>query len=91
MVLYNLLLGLQVSEMFENGEKFLNVRDGSLIPILTLGIVELIFKYCHCYYYPLFMMNVIFVGLLTKDDYHSLIKKDYYDIIMNNITIIHGQ
>ena len=47
MVLCNLLLGLQVSGMFENGEKFLNVRDGSLIPILTLGIVELIFKYCH--------------------------------------------
>ena len=47
MVLYNLLLGLQVSEIFENGEKFLNVREGSLIPILTLGIVKLIFKYCH--------------------------------------------
>ena len=47
MVLCNLLLGLQVSEIFENGEKFLNVRDESLIPILTLRIVELIFKYCH--------------------------------------------
>ena len=47
MVLCNLLLGLQVNEMFENGEKFLNVRDGNLIPILTLGIVELIFKYYH--------------------------------------------
>ena len=47
MVLYNLLLGLQVSGMFENDEKFLNVRDGSLILILTSGIVELIFKYYH--------------------------------------------
>ena len=39
MVLYNLLLGLQVSEIFENGEKFLNVKDESFIPILTLRIV----------------------------------------------------
>ena len=37
------------------------------------------------------MINVIFVGLLARDDYHSLIKEDYYDIIMNNVTIIHGQ
>ena len=37
------------------------------------------------------MMNVIFVGLLAKDDHHSLIKEDYCDIIMNNVTIIHGQ
>ena len=47
MVLCNLLLGLQVSGIFENDEKFLNVKDGSLIPILTLGIIELIFKYYH--------------------------------------------
>ena len=37
------------------------------------------------------MMNEIFVGLLAKDDYHSLIKEDYCDIIMNNVTITHGQ
>ena len=37
------------------------------------------------------MMNKIFVGLLAKDDHHSLIKEDYCDIIMNNVIIIHGQ
>ena len=38
--IYNLLQDLQISRKFENGEQFLNIRDGSLVPILVLGIVQ---------------------------------------------------
>ena len=44
-----------------------------------------------CHYCSSFMMNVISVGLLTKLGYKIIIKDDFYDIIMNDITIMHGQ
>ena len=36
-------------------------------------------------------MNIIFVGLLAKDRFTFLIKNNFYDIIMNGVTIMHGQ
>ena len=36
-------------------------------------------------------MNVISIDLLIKDGYNFFIKKDYCDIIMNDVTIMHGQ
>ena len=37
----NSLQGLQVSQRFEDGERFLNVGDGSHVSVLALGIVKL--------------------------------------------------
>ena len=39
--IYNSLQGLQISRRFKEGERFLNVGDGSRVPILALGIMEL--------------------------------------------------
>ena len=41
--IYNSLQGLQVSRRFEEGERFLNVRDGRLVLVLVLRIIKLIF------------------------------------------------
>lgn len=35
-------------------------------------------------------MNVISAGLPAKDGFKFLIKDDIYDIILNDITIMHG-
>ena len=76
----NLLQGLQVSRRFEQDERFLNVGDGRPVPVLALGILKLVFE-SHtvvlndCHFYPSFFLNVISVGLLTKNDYEILIKK----------------
>ena len=91
----NSLQGLQVSRKFENDERFLNVKNESQISILTLEVVKLVFKsnsviLNDCHYYPSFLMNIISVGLLTKDGYSLSIKNDYCDIIMNDATIIRG-
>ena len=93
--IYNSLQGLQVSRKFENGERFLNVKDESQVSILGLGIVELVFRsnsvilsdYHDC---PSFLKNIISVGLLVKDSYSLSIKNNYCDIIMNDTTIIRG-
>ena len=91
----NSLQGLQVSKKFENDKRFLNVGDRSQVPILTLGVVKLVSKYnsvilSDYHYCPSFLMNIISVGLLIKDDYSLSIKNDYYDIIMNDVTIMRG-
>ena len=39
-----LLQRLQISRKIENSKRFLNVGDGSHVPILVLGIIELIFN-----------------------------------------------
>ena len=69
------------------------MEDGSQVPILTLGVIELVFKsnsviLSDCHYYSSFLMNIISVDLLTKDDYNLSIKNDYCDIIINDVTII---
>ena len=40
----NSLQGLQVSRKFREDERFLNVRDGSLISVLTLETLQLVFE-----------------------------------------------
>ena len=72
------------------------MRDGSQISILALRVVKLVFKSnsiilsdYHCC--PSFLMNIISVGFLAKDSYSLSIKNDYYDIIVNDVTIIWGK
>ena len=75
----NSLQGLQITESFEEGERFLNVGDGRSVLVLALGIVKLVFDshiivlddYHYC---PIFLLNIISVGLLAKS-YEILIKK----------------
>ena len=93
--IYNSLQGLQVSRKFENDERFLNIRDESQVSILTLGVIELIFKsysiiLSDCHYCLSFLMNIISVGLLVKDGYSLSIKNDYCDIIINDTVIMYG-
>ena len=91
----NSLQGLQISREFEKSERFMNIGDGSTIPVLAIRKVQLalnsnIIVLDNYHYCPSFLMNVIFIGLLAKEDYNFSIKKNYYDIIMNGVTIIHG-
>ena len=75
----NSLQGLQISESFEEGKRFLNIRDRRSVSGLALGMIKLVFN-SHiiilndCHYYPIFLLNVIFIGLLVKN-YKILIKK----------------
>ena len=55
----NSLQGLQVSERFGDGKRFLNVRDRRLVPVLALEIIKLVFEshsivLNECHYYPNF-------------------------------------
>ena len=92
----NSLLGLQVSRRFEEGERFLNVRDRRSILVLALGTIKLVFKsniivlseYQFC---PSFLLNIIFVGLLAMYGYEILIKKNNFNIIMNGVNVMNGQ
>ena len=91
----NMLQGLQISRRFENNERFLNVGDGRSVPVLAMGIVQLILNtniisLNECHYCPSFLMNIISVSLLAKDGYHLSIKGDYCNIIMNDVTIMRG-
>ena len=91
----NSLQRLQISRRFEDGERFLNVGDGRLVPVLALGIIKLVFNsyiiiLSNCHYYPSFLLNIIFVGLLAKENYEISMKKNFYDIILNGVTIMHG-
>ena len=36
-------------------------------------------------------MNVIFIGFLAKKGYSFSIKEDFYDSIMNSVTVMYGQ
>ena len=89
----NSLQGLQVSKKFKNDERFLNMGDGSQVSIRALGVVELVFKsnsviLSDYHYCPSFLMNIISVCFLAKDDYSLSIKNDSCNIIMNDVTII---
>ena len=92
----NSLQRLQVRARFKNGERFLNVGDGSLVPVLALGIVELCLEtsrvvLSECHYCPSFMLNVISVGQLATEGYEFSIKNDILNIIMNGVLIMQGQ
>ena len=74
----------------------MNVGDERAVPVLVIEKVQLILNsnviILDDYHYCLsFLMNVIFIGFLAKDGYNFSIKKNYYDITMNSITIIRGQ
>ena len=90
----NLLQVLQVSRKFQEDQQFQNIGDGSFVPVLALGTLQLAFESSSimlddCYFYLSFLMNVISVGLLTKLGYKFIIKDDFCDIIMNDTIIMH--
>ena len=66
----NSMQGLQVSRRFDDGERFLNVGDGIKVPVLALGIMNLVINsrnviLSECHYCPSFLLNIISVGLLA--------------------------
>ena len=78
--IYNSLQDLQFSRRFEEGEMFLNVGDRRSVSVLVLGTIKLVFKsnvivLSECHFCPSFLLNIIFVGLLTIYGYKILIKK----------------
>ena len=92
----NSLQGLQVSRRFEEGDRFLNVGDGSRVPVLALGVIKLSLESCSvilndCHYCPSFILNVISVGQLAKENFEFSIKNDSFYIIMNGVKIMIGQ
>ena len=91
----NSLQDLQINKRFEDGERFLNIKDGRSVSILALRIIKLTFEshfivlndYNYC---PNFLLNIISIGLLAKSNYKISIKKIFCNIILNGITIIRG-
>ena len=72
------------------------VGDGRSFPVQALGVIKFVFEsrvvmLDDCHYYPMFMMNVIFVGLLAKSGYEISIKENYCNVILNDIIIFHGR
>ena len=91
----NSLQGLQVSRRFEDGERFLNVENGSQVPVLALGVLKLVFESCtiilnECHYCPSFILNVISVGQLAMYGYELSIKNDICKIIWNGSVVMNG-
>ena len=91
----NSLQGLQVIRRFEDNERFLNVGDESSVPVLTIGVLELVFNFYfiilnECHFCPTFLLNVISIGLLAKANYEISIKNVTLNIIMNGISVISG-
>ena len=87
--IYNSLQGLQNSRRFKEGERFLNMGDGSCVLVHALEVVELIFESCNMllseyHYYPVFLLNVISIGQLSIEGFDFLIKNDILNIIMND-------
>ena len=92
----NSMQGLQVSRRFDDGERFLNVGDGSKVSVLALGIMNLVINsrnviLSECHYCPSFLLNIISVGLLAMNGYQFLIKENIYNIILNGVTMFVGQ
>ena len=91
----NSLQGLQSSRRFEQDERFLNVGDGRPVPVLALGIINLVINsrniiLSECHYCPSFLLNIISVGLLAMNGYQFLIKKNVCNIILNGVTMFVG-
>ena len=73
----------------------MNVRDGRAVSVLAIEKIQLALNsntiiLDDYHYYPSFLMNIISIGLLIKKGYSFSIKKDFYDIIINGITVMHG-
>ena len=78
----NSMQGLQVSRRIDEGKRFLNVGDGSKVPVLALEIMNLIINsqnviLSECHYCPSFLLKIISVGLLAMNGYQFLIKKKF--------------
>ena len=91
----NSLQGLRISRRFKEGERFLNVRDGSRVPVLAFEVMELCFESCKmllsdCHFYPSFLLNVISVGQLAIEGYDISIKKYILNIIVNDMSVMCG-
>ena len=72
--------GLQICRRFGDSERFSNVRDRRLVLVLALRIIKLVFNsyiivLSDYYFYPSFLLNIIFVSLLVKNSYEISIKK----------------
>ena len=81
------------SKRFEEDERFLNVGDRRSVQALVFGIVKLVFKsnviiLSECHFCPFFLLNIIFIGLLTMYDYEILIKKNNFNIIMHGVNVM---
>ena len=77
-----MLPGLQVNRRFEEGKRFLNVGDRRLVPVLAIGIVKLVFKsnivvLSECHFCPKFLLNIVSVDLLDKNNYEISIIKNF--------------
>ena len=73
--IYDSLQRLQISRKFEKSERLLNVGDERAVLILAIKNVQLVLNsnvivLDDCHYYPSLLMNIIFIGLLAKDDYN---------------------
>ena len=89
----NSLQNLKVSRRFEEDEKIFNVEDGRPVPVLALRIIKLVFKsniiiLSEYHFCPFFLLNIIFIGLLTMYDYEILIKKNNFNIIMHGVNVM---
>ena len=87
--------GLQVSRRFDEGERFLNVGNRSKVPVLALGIMNLVINsrnviLSECHYCPSFLLNIISVSLLAMYGYDFLVKGNICNIILNGVTIFVG-
>ena len=94
--IYNSLQGLQISQRFKDGKRFLNVGDGSRVSILALRVIKLFFESCNvllseCHYCPTFLLNVIFISQLAIKGFDFSIKNDILNIIMNDTFVMCGQ
>ena len=74
----------------------MNVGDGRAILVLAIKKVWLVLNsnviiLDDCHDCLSFLMNVISIGLLAKDDYNFSIKFFFYDIIVNGVMVMHGQ
>ena len=74
----NLLQSLQVSRIFEEGKRFLNIGDGNIIVLSK------------CHFCPSDLLNIISIGLLAMNGYKILINF-FFNIIENGINVINGQ
>ena len=77
--IFNSLKGLQVRRRFKNSKRFLSIRDGRSIPVQALGVIEFVFEsrvvvLNDCHFCPSFILNVISVGQLAKENFEFSIK-----------------
>ena len=73
----------------------MNIGDRRSVSVLALEIIKLVFNshvivLSDCHFCPSFLLNIISIDLLAKDNYEILIKKSSCDIILNDVTVMNG-